>query len=152
ARAFAPSDSKTTTEALEKTLSLNPNHVGARLMIAEGHIHSDSFAEAEAELAKALAVNPEHPEAHALRAVIAHLRSDAKMEAEERAAALKPWAQNPAVPHLIGTRLSSRYRFAEAAEQQKLALKWDPNFLSAKSALAQDLLRLGDESGWALAE
>ena len=153
ARAFAPSDSEATQEHLEKTLELNPNHVGARLMLADHAIDSEKYAEAEKLLGEALAINPRHAEAHALRAVLAHLRSDAKGETDARAAALKLWPTNPAVPHLIGRKLSQHYRFAEGSELQRQALKFDPAFGAAKIQLAQDLLRLGrDEEGWQLAE
>ena len=55
------------------------------------------------------------------------------------------WAVNPEVDHLIGRKLSQKYRFAEGAEYQRQALKSDPQYLPAKIQLAQDLLRLGAE-------
>jgi tetratricopeptide (TPR) repeat protein len=153
ARAYAPSEPEEAATAIEKTLKFNPNHVGAQLFIAERAIDEENYAGADAALAKALKVNPYRPEAHASRAVIAHLRSDAKLEAAERAEALKPWPKNPAVPALIGRRLSRKYRFAEGAALQREALEWDPEFLPAKAQLANDLLRLGghDEEAWKLA-
>ena len=55
--------------------------------------------------------------------------------------------------HLIGLKLSQKYRFAEGAAHQRQALRFDPNYLPAKAQLAQDLLRLGEEAeGWRLAE
>lgn len=153
ARAFAPSDAEATTDAVAKTLELNPNHVGARLLLAGHQIDSEAYDEAAKTLDSALAINPANPGAHALRAVLANLRSDENAEREARDAALKPWPKNPAVPHLIGTRLSAKYRFAEGAKLQRQAIEWDPAFLPAKAQLAQDLLRLGDdEAGWALAD
>jgi tetratricopeptide (TPR) repeat protein len=153
ARAYAPSDLDEAESAIEKTLRFNPNHVGAELFIAEQNIDEENYADADAALAKALKVNPRRPEAHAARAVIAHLRSDAKLEAAERAEALKPWPKNPAVPHLIGRKLSRKYRFAEGAALQREALEWDPKYLPAKIQLASDLLRLGghDDEAWKLA-
>lgn len=153
ARAFSPSDSKATTAALEKTLSLNPNHTGARLLMADNLIDSESYAEAEEAIADALKVNPNLPEAHALRSVIAHLRADSATEDSARAAAKKPWPTNPAVPHLIGRKLSQKYRFAEGSALQEEALKYDKEFVAAKIQLAQDYLRLGrSDEGWELAE
>jgi len=153
ARAYAPSDLEEAGAAIEKTLKFNPNHVGAQLFIAERDIDEENYAGADAALLSALKINPRSPEAHAARAVIAHLRSDAKLEAAERAEALKPWPKNPAVPHLIGRKLSRKYRFAEGAALQREALKWDPEFLPAKGQLANDLLRLGghDDEAWKLA-
>ena len=153
ARAFAPSDSEATLEYLAKTLELNPNHVGARLMLADHAIDSEDYVQAEKLLGEVLAINPRNSEAHAFRAVLAHLRSDAKGETDSRAAAVKLWPKNPEVPHLIGRKLSHHYRFAEGAELQRQALKFDESFVPAKIQLAQDLLRLGrDEEGWRLAE
>jgi len=154
ALAYAPSDPEETIDALEKTLTFNPNHVGAHLLLADHHIDAESYAEADEDLAKALKINPHQPEAHAYRAVLANLRADAKGEASARAAALKFWVKNPAVPHLIGRKLSQKYRFAEGSALQREALQWDPDFLAAKAQLANDLLRLGghDDEAWKLAE
>lgn len=153
AQAFAPSDSEESLAAIQKVLKFNPHHTGAHLLLAEHYIDAEQYAEADAAIAEALKTNPNSPEAHALRAVLAHLRSDQASEVAARAAALKAWPENPAVPHLIGRKLSQKYRFAEGAELQRSALKSDPNFLPAKAQLANDLLRLGDdEQGWKLAE
>lgn len=154
ARAFAPSDPEQTTAAVEKVLTFNPQHVGAKLLLADHLIDSEHYDEAEEQIAGALKTNPHRAEAHAYRAVLAHLRSDSKGEAAARAEALKFAPQNPAVPHLIGRKLSQKYRFAEGAALQREALKWDATFLPAKAQLANDLLRLGghDDEAWKLAE
>ncbi len=153
ARAFAPSDDEAAEEQIAKTLELNPNHSGGHLLLAEHAIDSENYPEAEKKLAGALRINPRHAEAHALRAVLAHLRSDEKAAAAARAEALKLWPTNPAVPQLIGHKLSQKYRFSEGAVLQREALKFDDAFIPAKIQLAQDLLRLGrDEEGWRLAE
>ena len=68
------------------------------------------------------------------------------------ATALARWRPNPEVDHLIGRKLSQKYRFAEGSALQKQALGLDPDYLPAKVQLCQDLLRLGDETeGWKLA-
>ena len=153
ARAFASSDADATSAALSQTLKLNPNHVGARLMLAGRAIDSEQYEQAAELIAEALKINPTASEAHALRAVLAHLRADAKGEQAARAAALRFWPTNPAVDWQIGQRLSRKYRFAESAERQKQALKFDPGYIPAKMQLAQDLLRLGqDDEGWKLVE
>ena len=151
--AFAPSDGDATEEEIAKTLELNPHHAGAKLLLADHAIDSENYPEAEKQLAEVLRVNPRNAEAPAFRAVLAELRSDPKAAAAARAEALKLWPTNPAVPHLIGQKLSKHYRFAEGAELQRQALKFEPAFGPAKIQLAQDLLRLGrDEEGWQLAE
>ena len=153
ARAFTSSDAEVTSEALTQTLKLNPNHVGARLLLADRAIDSEQYEQADELIGEALAINPALPEAHSLRAVLAHLRADAKSEKEARDAALKYWPTNPAVDCLIGAKLSRKYRFAESADRQRQALKFDPAYLPAKMQLAQDLLRLGqDDEGWKLVE
>jgi tetratricopeptide (TPR) repeat protein len=153
AQAYVPSDTEQCLEAIKNTLTYNPHHVRAYLLLAEHHIDSEHYPEADTAIAEALKTNPNSPEAHALRAVLAHLRADTAGELSARAAALKAWPENPAVPYLIGRKLSQKYRFAEGSELQRSALKFDPNFLPAKAQLANDLLRLGDaEQGWKLAE
>ena len=153
ARAFTSSDAEVTSDALTQTLKLNPNHVGARLLLADRAIDSEQYEQADELIGEALAINPALPEAHSLRAVLAHLRADAKSEKEARDAALKYWPTNPAVDCLIGAKLSRKYRFAESADRQRQALKFDPAYLPAKMQLAQDLLRLGqDDEGWKLVD
>jgi tetratricopeptide (TPR) repeat protein len=153
AQAFASGDSEVMDEAIQTTLDLNTNHVGARLLLVDNQIDAEEYAEADEMLKDIERVNPVHPEAWAYRAVLAHLRPDEAAERKARAKALEFWTNNPAVDHLIGKKLSQKYRFAEAAACQRRALEFDPDFLSAKNQLAQDLLRLGDEEeGWKLAE
>ncbi|MGB8168857.1 MAG: tetratricopeptide repeat protein, partial [Chthoniobacteraceae bacterium] len=153
ARAYAPSDSEAMLAALQKTFDFNPYHAGAWLLLANMRIDAEEYGEAEVAIQSAFRTNPHDPEAHAYASVLAHLRNDAKAEAAERTAALKLWRNNPAVPHLIGRKLSQKYRFAEGAALQREALKFDPAYVPAKSQLANDLLRLGkDDEGWKLAE
>jgi len=153
ARAYEPSDSEAALDAVAKVLEFNPRHEGAWLLLANHRIDTEEYAEADQALAEALKTNANSPEAHGLRVVLAHLRNDPKTEAAARAEALKFWKENPGVPHLIGRKLSQKYRFAEGAALQREALRFDPQFLPAKSQLANDLLRLGqDEEGWKLAE
>jgi len=152
ARAFAPSDGAKTTAALEKTLTLNPNHTAALLMQADNLIDGENLREAEALLAKVLEINPGHPTAWSYSALLSHLENDITGEALSRSRALKHWKTNPAVDHLIGKKLSQKYRFAEGAQHQRNALSLDADYLPAKAQLAQDLLRLGQvDEGWKLA-
>ena len=153
ARAYEPSDTAQSVAAIQKTLEFNPHHVGAHLLLAEHHIDAERYADADVAIAEALKTNPTSPEAHALRAVLANLRGDEKGERAARTEALKTWPKNPAVPHLIGRKLSQKYRFAEGAALQREALQFDGTYLPAKGQLANDLLRLGEDvEGWKLAE
>lgn len=153
ARAWAPSDTGRANEALERALTLNPRHVDSLLFQIDHAIDREAYERADALLTKVLQINPHEPRVWAYLAVLAHLRGDFEIEALMRAAALSTWEQNPEVDHLIGRKLSDKYRFAEGAEYQRQALIRDPNHAAASFQLAQDMLRLGnDEIGWELAE
>jgi tetratricopeptide (TPR) repeat protein len=152
ARAFAPSDRKRMIESLEAALELNTQHTASYLLLAGHFIDGEDYEAANKTLDKALAINPWDPEAWADRAVIAHLLNDAEGETSARAKALKFWDTNPEVDHLIGDKLSQKYRFAEGASRQRQSLAFDTNYLPARLQLAQDELRLGEEQhGWELA-
>ncbi|MHB8520191.1 MAG: tetratricopeptide repeat protein [Limisphaerales bacterium] len=153
ARAYAPSDRVQMGKSLQAALDANTNHVPAMLLLADHLVDAEEYDDAEKILARALSVNPWHPEAWAYRAVLAYLRNDTNAETTARQTALKYWSTNPRVDFLIGRKLSQKYRFTEGAVYQRQALKFDPGFLPARIQLAQDLLRLGDETeGWELAE
>lgn len=151
ARAHLDGDRAVLVEALENALRINERHVPSLLLLVDHQIDAEDYAEAGRNLDLVDQVNPVHPEAWAYRAVLAHLRNDAKAEADARGKALQHWPANPRVDHLIGVKLSRKYRFAEGAARQRQALSMAPEYLPAKSALASDLLRLGDEEGWKLA-
>jgi len=153
ARAFAPSDSEKAEAEIKAALKWNPQHVPSLLMIAEEHIDAERYDEADQMLAQVAKVNPHHPRMLAYRAVIAHLKNQADSEKFNRLAALRHWPTNPEVDHLIGKKLSQKYRFAEAEKYQRQALGMNKDYLPAKMQLAQDLLRLGqEEEGWKLAD
>ena len=138
---------------LQKTLELNPHHAPALLSITEEQIDAEDYSGAETTLQKLLSVNPHLPEAHALQSVIFHVRNEPEAAIRSRENAMKFSTINPKVDHLIGRKLSQKYRFAEGAGFQRKALEADPDFNPAKVQLAQDLLRLGQETeGWAMAE
>lgn len=153
AKAYAPSQRSAMMELASQALATNPRHVGSLLLIAEAAIDAEQYEEAGKQIESALKVNPHDAEALALRAVIKHLRHDLEGEAQDRTAALRYGSSNPAVDHLIGRKLSQKYRFAEGAARQRRALELSREFLPAKAQLAQDLLRLGEETeGWSLAD
>ncbi len=153
ARAYSPSDPVRMGRALTGVLNYNSNHVAAMLLLADHLVDAEQYDDAETILAQALKVNPWDPQAWAYRAVLAHLRNDTNVETSDRLKALKFWATNPSVDSLIGTKLSQNYRFLEGSAYERRALEFDSSYLPAKIQLAQDLLRLGDESeGWQLAQ
>jgi tetratricopeptide (TPR) repeat protein len=153
ARAFAPSDGAKAEEALQLALEKNPRHVESLLLLADEQIDAEQYEAASQRLTEATRINPHHPRALALRAVIGHLQNQPDQEQRHREAALKHWTKNPEVDHLIGRKLSQKYRFAEGESYQRKALELDPGYLPAKMQLADDLLRLGrEEEGLVLAE
>ena len=153
ALAFASSDRKIMAHHLQSALGINTNHIGARLLLVDHLIDREAYDDAAKQISLALKVNPHHPEAWAYRSVIAHLREDKAAEKTARANALKHWKTNPKVDHIIGQKLSQKYRFAEGSGHQRQALVFDKEFLPAKIQLAQDLLRLGlEREGWAMVE
>ncbi|OAI57127.1 hypothetical protein AYO47_08305, partial [Planctomyces sp. SCGC AG-212-M04] len=152
ARAYAESDGDRAEQEIKKTLELNKNYVPALLMVADGHIDAERYAEAAEMLGRVEAINPKHPLAASYRAVIAHVQNEPEAERRAKQLALSTWQQNPEVEHLIGRKLSQKYRFAEGAACQKRALVFDPTYTPARLQLSQDLLRLGqEEEGWKLA-
>jgi tetratricopeptide (TPR) repeat protein len=153
ARAHAPDDPQRTEAALAAALALNSRHVDSLLLRADRLIDAEQYPQAEEHLKRVFKVNANHPAAWAYKAVLAHLLSDTAAEQEAREQALALWKTNPEVDHLIGRKLSQKYRFAEGAAYQRRSLGFDGEYRSAKIQLSQDLLRLGDEEeGWRLAE
>ena len=153
AQAFAPSDRVKMVENLKAALALNPHHIPSLLMLADHALDAEDYGKVEKVLEEVLKVNPAQPEAWAFRAVLAYLNNEPDKEKEYFQKALEPWKTNPEVPHLIGRKLSLKYRFTEGAAYQRKAVEWDPSYLPAKIQLSQDLLRLGEEKdGWDLAE
>lgn len=153
ARSIERTQSKLAAFHLSETLRLNPNHTAAMIYKAEQLIDAEQYAAAGELLDKILEINSSHPLAWALHSVLAHLDNEKESEQKFREEALKHWRGNPAVDHLIGRKLSQKYRFAEGSGFQQNALKLDPNYQPARTQLVQDLLRLGQEdAGWLLNE
>jgi len=153
ARAYSPDDPVRTAESIAAAMAVNATHADSLLMRVDRLIDAEQYALAEEDLKKVLGVNGSHPVAWAYKAVIAHLQSTPAMEKQARERALAHWSTNPEVDHLIGKKLSQKYRFAEGAAYQRASLKYDNTYRPAKLQLSQDLLRLGDdEEGWRLAD
>ena len=153
ARAYASDEPALAEEAIEKALEINPRHVESLLLQADQLIDAEQYDAAEEWLKRVLEVNANHPLAWAHQAVLAHLRAEEAGERRARDQALSLWRTNPEVDHLIGRKLSQKYRFAEGAECQRRALAFDADYRPAKLQLSQDLLRLGEEEeGWRLAD
>ncbi|HEX4149168.1 MAG TPA: hypothetical protein VHY20_09280, partial [Pirellulales bacterium] len=153
ARALAAGDAKRASAALAAALAINPRHLPSLLLQVDDSLDREDQARAAELLDQIAEINAREPLAWAYRAVLAHLAGDSAAEEAHRARALVDWPTNPRVDHLIGRQLSRHYRFAEGAAAERRALELAPEFVPAKIALAQDLLRLGQEDeGWQLAD
>jgi tetratricopeptide (TPR) repeat protein len=152
ALAWRDSEPAKTAAALQRALQLNPRHVPALLLQADQLIDAERYPESAAVLEQVLEINLYEPKAWAYHAVLANLQGHFEGEQRLRAAALSTWSTNYEVDHLIGRKLSQKYRFAEGAQYQRRALQMRPGYIPAKFHLAQDLLRLGEDAeGWKLA-
>ena len=152
ARARAEDDPGSAAKSLRAALEHNPKHVDSLLFQIDGAIDREEYDEARKLIGQVLGVHPEHPQALAHRAVLAHLAGDPGEEKTSRAAALRNWSTDPGVDHLIGRKLSQKYRFAVGSAYQRRALAFDGSYVPARMQLCQDLLRLGqEEEGWRLA-
>ena len=151
ARAYSPSDREQSEKLLALAYERNPRHLPSMILQAEHLIDAENYAGARKKLDAAFEINPNHPQAWAYRAAIAHLRDETEAAKEARDKALAPWKKNPQVDFWIGTKVSQKRRFDEGSDYFRKALAFDPDHQGAKTALGQNLLRLGDEEeGWKL--
>jgi tetratricopeptide (TPR) repeat protein len=152
ARAYSAEDRAGSAKAIADALKINPRHVDSLILLADHLIDAEKYEEGEAVLKRIRAVNPVEARAWAYEAVLAHLGNRRDAETAARQSALASWKDNPEVDHLIGRKLSQKYRFAEGSAYQRRSLELDPEYQPAKLQLCQDLLRLGaEDEGWALA-
>ena len=153
ARSLERSEPPLAAHAMSMTFKNNHRHIPALLSRAEDAIDAEQYDEALRLIDKVLAINSKQPAAWAYRSVVAHLRNDQRGANFFRDGALSTWNQNPQVDHLIGRKLSQKYRFTEGAAHQKQALGFAANYGPARVQLTQDLLRLGrDVEGWKLCD
>lgn len=153
ARAMEQGEPALSAHALSMTFKNNHRHIPGLLFRAEDAIDAEQYDAALEQIDKVLKINPKHPAAWAYRSVIAVLRNDQRGANFFRDGALSTWNKNPLVDHLIGRKLSQKYRFTEGAAHQKQALEFAANYGPARVQLTQDLLRLGrEEEGWKLCE
>ncbi len=153
AKAYAPSDPGLMLASLQAALQTNSHHVGSLLLLVDHSIDAEDYPQAHKLLKRIDSVNPWDPDAWAYRAVLDELQNHPRQEQTATENAFKFWPSNPRVDYLIGLKLSQNYRFSEGSRHQRLALGFDPDYLPAKIQLAQDLLRLGQETeGWRLAD
>ena len=153
ARSLEHDDRPRAAAAVAQALTANPRHVPSMIYRAEQALDAEQYQDAEEFLRQALDVNPSAADVWALMSTLAILTNDPRGAEAYHDKALSTWNQNPEVDHLIGYKLSQKYRFQEGMDRQRSALRLEPNFLAAKTQLVSDLLRLGqDQEAWQLAE
>ena len=153
AKAYSESDPSQMEEPLHKAMFSNPDHIPSLLLQAHNQADAEQYETANGILKAIFKINPHHPESWALQASIHTVQNKSQEAKTARENGLKFWKTNPHVDYEIGKKLSSKYLFKEGAFHQRLALGFDKSYVLAKTQLAQDLLRLGqDDEGWKLAE
>ena len=153
AKAYAESDPSQMEEPLHTAMFTNPDHVPSLLLQAHNQTDAEQYDTANSILKAIFKINPNHAASWALQAALHTVRNEPDKAKSARASGLKYWKTNPLVDHEIGKKLSSKYLFAEGAAHQRQALEFSKDYLQAKTQLAQDLLRLGqEEEGWRLAD
>jgi len=139
-------------QVLNQALEANPNHIDSLLSLVDHSIDAEDYQQADEIVQRIHSINPHQPEAWAYKAVMAHLENDLNGEQACRQKALEHYTDNPKVDHIIGKKLSQKYRFKEGALYQEASLKLSKTYTPAQMQLAQDFLRLGKESeGWDMA-
>ena len=139
-------------EPLHTAMFTNPDHIPSLLLQAHNQVDAEQYETAKGILKAIFKINPHHAGSWALQAAIHTVRNEPDKARSARESGLKYWKTNPLVDHEIGKKLSSKYLFTEGAAHQRQALAFSKDYIPAKTQLAQDLLRLGqDEEGWKLA-
>lgn len=130
-------------ELAEKSLEINYQLVGARVLLARLKLDSENPQEAEAEIEKALAVNPSSLEALSVLATIRFLQGDQSGFETVRDRIL---GINPMYGQLYVTlaETAAQYRrYADAARFAQLAIDTDPESWRGYGELGLNQLRLG---------
>lgn len=129
--------------AARKALAINPGLTAGRHFLAGLHLTDEAYDDAIDQLARALEINPESPETHALLAAAYHVQG---RQAEYEAARKRVLGINPSYGRLyevIADLLARRYRFREAVEMGRRAIETDPARWPAYAGLGINLTRVG---------
>ncbi|MQA91987.1 MAG: tetratricopeptide repeat protein [Gemmatimonas sp.] len=130
-------------ELVEQSLEINPNLVSGRTFLARMMLDTEDYEGAEAELEKALEVNPGSLEALAMRAALHFVRGDLD---EYEASRAQVSELNPMYPGLLTTvaEIAGQHRlYAEAAELAAEATQLDPVHWQSFGELGLNQFRLG---------
>lgn len=128
---------------VDSILGVNAEHVGARVMRARLHVSREEYAEALAEVERALAVDPTSLEALSVKAAVHYLANDAAgfQETRRRALALNPrWSGVDATVAELAVQVR---RYHEAARFAAAAVALDSTDWRAWGLLGVNQLRTG---------
>jgi tetratricopeptide (TPR) repeat protein len=128
---------------LKEALEVHPGHLPSRLVFAATEFAGRHPEAAKVHIDRALAANPNHPEALAFLAYYHFVRSEeaARAEVEKRALALNP--QNAAFFCVMGDLAESQLRFPDAAPFFEKAIRTDPSYWRGHYGLGMYTSRLG---------
>lgn len=147
ARTMADDNPPLARKLAAQVLSINAQHAGAHVLLAELALDETKRDDAKAAIGKALAINPNSFEALSLSAAVAWLdKRNADYDATT-AALLKLNPTYGEVYRVVGAVSARQYRFEEAAELARRALTVDRENVRAYADLGAHLMRTGDERG-----
>jgi tetratricopeptide (TPR) repeat protein len=147
ARAMADENPPAALKYAQRALELNPNNAATHIFIADRLVDDDKLDEARAEIAKALASNPNSLEALALRAAISFVEGKHAEYQTDVTAALKINPTYGEIYRMVGAVTARFYRFDEAVEQVRRGMVLDRENARAQADLGAHLMRTGDETG-----
>jgi len=147
ARALVDDDTGAAAEAAKRALAIDPEAIGAHLVLADIAMDETRRDEARAAAQKALDVNPASLEARSILAAVAYLEGRRPDYEAEIARIL---AVNPAFGEgfrIVGDYAARNYRFDEAVALARRAIMLDLENARAHADLGLHLMRVGDERG-----
>ncbi len=132
-------------QLLEDALKVNGSAESTLEALAEIAIEDDRWDKAKTYLARILDINRESVNGRTLLAAIAYLEEDIGTYTALQQALAQFSPHNARFYARIAEICGRKYRFNEAVEMARLALKADPRHIKATTILGMNLLRLGLE-------
>jgi tetratricopeptide (TPR) repeat protein len=144
ARARMPDSSREAESNARAALAVNPNYVPAINLLAELQMQEEAYGKAEQELNRALAVDPSNLESLSLLAAcqqsVGNLSGFAGTE--KKVLAINPGCGS--FYHTLADNLVMRRKYRETVEQERHAVRLEPDLWAAQAGLGINLLRLGE--------